>query len=174
MKKTIITLALAFISLIGYAKPDFEIPEISKYETADECRKDNEVAIKTARYYLSAPLPDDILYARQAASYLFKWVEASDEIHLIIGGSRSPYSKCADKDISTQLAFAYFSGCVIYFGEKKEGKHTFDMHYFALTEMLNYYEKHKEILGSDKEMEKMLKMLKKGKLKEKEQKNFKD
>lgn len=174
MKKMIFTLAMAFASLVGYAKPDFEIPTISKYETADECRKDNEVAIKTARFFLSADLPDDILYARNAALYLFSWVEASDEIFLFIDESRSPYAKCADKDIRLQLSFAYFSGCVIYFDEKKEGQHTFDMHYFALTEMLNYYEKNKHVLGSDKEMEKLLKLYKKGKLKEKEQKSFKN
>ncbi|MEE0084514.1 MAG: hypothetical protein UE068_09850 [Paludibacteraceae bacterium] len=62
--------------------------------------------------------------------------------------------QCKDKDISPQLMAAYFAGCIIYCLENKQKDHNFDMHYFALSKMMTYYEKNRSITGSDKEMDK--------------------
>ena len=65
------------------------------------------------------------------------------------------------------------AGCIIYCLENKQKDHNFDMHYFALSKMLNYYDKNKSITGSDKYTDSLLKDFKKGKLKAKEEKKFK-
>lgn len=160
------------MTIACYAKPDFTIPQIEKYANPDECRKDNDVALKTANFYLDAEFPADIYESRLAARYMWTWIEASDEILFSIS-SKSPYMQCKDIDISTQLMAAYMAGCIIYCLENKQKEHNFDMHYFALIKMLNYYEKNRSITGSDKDMDKLLKESKSSKFKAKEEKKFK-
>ncbi len=174
MKKTLILIALVLSTLTGYAKPDFEIPEIKKYESAEDCRKDNDIALKTAQYYLSAELPEEAFWTLSAAQYIMAWVEASDDITIYIDEKRGLYLKCESQDISSQLAVAYFAGCVIYCLENKQKEHDFNMHYFAVSKMMTYYEKNKGKTGSDKIMDGYLKDFKKGKLKAKEEKKFKE
>lgn len=173
MKKVFSLLITAFIAVASFAKPDFTIPQIEKYANADECRKDNDIALKTANFYLDAELPADIYESRLAAKYMFVWVEASDEILFTVSHEISPFMHCQDKDISIQLMGAYMAGCIIYCLENKQKDHNFDMHYFALSKMLNYYDKNKSITGSDKYTDSLLKDFKKGKLKAKEEKKFK-
>lgn len=173
MKKVFSLLITAFITVASFAKPDFTIPQIEKYANADECRKDNDIALKTANFYLDAELPADIYESRLATKYMIIWISASDEILLTIDEQRSPYLQCKDKDISPQLMAAYFAGCIIYCLENKQKDHNFDMHYFALSKMMTYYEKNRSITGSDKEMDKLLKEFKSSKFKAKEEKKFK-
>ena len=173
MKKVFSLLITAFIAVASFAKPDFTIPQIEKYANADECRKDNDIALKTANFYLDAELPADIYESNLAAQYMIIWISASDEILVTLDELRCPYLKCKDKDISTQLMAAYFAGCIIYSLENKQKDHNFDMHYFSLSNMLNYYEKNRSITGSDKEMDKLLKEFKSNKFKAKEEKKFK-
>ena len=173
MKKVISFLITAFMAIACFAKPDFTIPQIEKYANADECRKDNDVALKTANFYLDAEFPADIYESRLAARYMLKWVEASDEILFALDSKRGPYTQCKDAAISVQLMAAYMAGCIIYCLENKQKEHNFDMHYFALIKMLNYYEKNRSITGSDKDMDKLLKESKSSKFKAKEEKKFK-
>ncbi|MBO4806910.1 MAG: hypothetical protein J5554_12825 [Paludibacteraceae bacterium] len=174
MKKTLLLITLVFSVLTGYAKPDFEIPNIDNYESEEACRKDNDIAYKTAKYYLSAPLPEDALWVFPAAHYIMVWTEASKDLTVYVGQNISPYLECESQDISKQLAIAYFSGCIIYCLENKQKEHDFNMHYFALSQMLTYYEKNRDVTGRDKKMDDYLKMFKKGKLKAKEEKKFKE
>ena len=58
------------------AAPDFEIPTGKVYENADECRADNEVVAKTARYFFTTKLPEDATYVKQATSFVMSWVRA--------------------------------------------------------------------------------------------------
>ena len=173
MKKVFSLLITAFIAVASFAKPDFTIPQIEKYANADECRKDNDIALKTANFYLDAELPADIYESRLAARYMVVWISASDEILVTLDELRCPYMQCKDKDISTQLMSAYFAGCIIYSLENKQKEHDFNMHYFALSKMMTYYEKNRSITGSDKEMDKLLKEFKSSKFKAKEEKKFK-
>ncbi len=173
MKKVFSLLITAFIATVCFAKPDFTIPQIEKYANADECRKANDTALKTAKFYLDAELPADLYESRLAAKYMLIWTEASDEITFVIGHETSPFMQCKDEEISFQLMAAYLAGCIIYSLENKQKEHDFNMHYFALIKMLNYYEKNKSITGSDKEMDKLLKESKSSKFKAKEEKKFK-
>lgn len=173
MKKVLVSLLLAFVSLSTYAKPDFEIPEIQKYESADSCRKDNGIALKTAKFYLNANLPSETLYSLEAARYIMVWIEASEDILVELDNKRAAFLQCKNEEIETQLAAAYMSGCVVYCLENNQKEHNFDMHYYALTQMLAYYEKNRGISGSDKEMDKLLKESKKDNFKAKEEKKFK-
>ena len=91
MKKVFSLLITAFIAVASFAKPDFTIPQIEKYANADECRKDNDIALKTANFYLDAELPADIYESRLAAKYMFVWVEASDEILFTVSHEISPF-----------------------------------------------------------------------------------
>jgi hypothetical protein len=106
MKKVISILISAFMTIVCYAKPDFTIPQIEKYANADECRKDNDIALKTAKYFLNAELPADIYESNLAAQYMIIWISASDEIVVTLDDLRCPYLKCKDKHISTQLMAA--------------------------------------------------------------------
>lgn len=173
MKKVFSLLITAFIAVASFAKPDFTIPQIEKYANADECRKDNDIALKTANFYLDAELPADIYESRLATKYMLIWVEASDEILFALDSKRGPYLQCKDKDISIQLMAAYLAGSIIYCLENKQKDHNFDMHYFALSKMMTYYEKNRSITGSDKDMDKLLKEFKSSKFKAKEEKKFK-
>ncbi|MBP5455141.1 MAG: hypothetical protein J6Y37_01425 [Paludibacteraceae bacterium] len=173
MKKTLILITLVLSTLTGYAKPNFEIPEIKKYESAEDCRKDNDIALKTAQYYLSAQLPEEAYWTLSAAQYIMTWIEASDDITVYIDKKRGLYLKCESTDIASQLAVAYLAGCTIYCLENKQKEHDFNMHYFAVSKMMTYYEKNREKTGRDKIMDGYLKDFKKGKLKAKEEKKFK-
>ena len=173
MKNTLILITLVLSTLTGYAKPDFENPENKKYESAEDCRKDNDIVLKTAQYYLSAQLPEEAYWTLSAAQYIMTWIEASDEISVYIDEKRGLYLKCESSDIASQLAIAYFAGCTIYSLENKQKEHDFNMHYFAVSKMMTYYEKNKGKTGSDKIMDGYLKDFKKGKLKAKEEKKFK-
>jgi hypothetical protein len=68
---------------------------------------------------------------------------------------------------------AYLAGSIIFCLENNQKDHNFDMHYFALSKMMTYYEKNRSITGSDKEMDKLLKEFKSSKFKAKEEKKFK-
>ena len=173
MKKVFLVFFLAVASLASYAKPDFEIPEPKAYDSAEECRKDNDIALKVAKFYLDANLPDDVVWAKDAASFLLTWITASGDITLVISDKRCEFLKCKDKNIGSLVLMAYMSGCVDYCLENKQHDHDFNMHYFALTKMMEYYEKNREITGSDKEMDKLLANFKKKSFKEKEEKKFK-
>ncbi|MBR6105321.1 MAG: hypothetical protein IKP81_09740 [Paludibacteraceae bacterium] len=173
MKKTVLSLFLASIAFFGYAKPDFEIPEVKKYENAEECRKDNDIALKTAKFFFDAKLPEDLPWVKKANAFVLVWLTESDDIMVTIDETRCPFMKCDNKDIRSQMLVAYLSGCVVYCLENKQKEHNFDMHFFALTKTLEYYEKNKSISGSDKFMDKLLNDSKKSSFKAKEQKKFK-
>lgn len=163
---------MAFITVVTYAKPDFSIPQITKYENADSCRKDNGIALKVAKYYLNADLPNDIEDALAATRYMFVWIEASDEIILSIDKKRGPYMEVKEEALRILSMSAYFAGSIIYCQENKQKEHNFEMHYFALCQMLSFYDKNKAVLGSDKNLDKLLKDFKSGKLEAKEKKKF--
>lgn len=172
MKKTFFTFLLVLAALSGYAKPDFEIPEIEKYVSAEQCRKDNDVALKTAKYYLEAKLPDDVYWSQDAARYVILWISSSEDIMVTLDEKIQSWMKCENTAVCSQLFAAYLSGCVIYCLEHKQRELNFDMHYFALSKMLDYYDKNKSVSGSDKVFDDLLKSYQKGKLKAKEQKKF--
>ncbi len=172
MKKIVSLIILAFMAVASYAKPDFTIPEIEKYDNAEECRKDNDIAFKSANYYLSAKLPEEKYEAISAAKYMWIWTQASDEIVFKISPRKSPYLRCKNEDKAVQMLGAYLSGCIIYCLNNKHREHDFDMHYFAVSQMMTYYEKSRATSGKDRAMDKMLKDFKNGKLKAKEEKKF--
>ncbi|MCQ2207092.1 MAG: hypothetical protein MJZ02_02585 [Paludibacteraceae bacterium] len=172
MKKTLFTLFLAITSFVGYAKPDFEIPEIPNYASAEDASKDNEIALKTAKFYLEAKLPEDVVYSKQAAQFLIVWATVSEDISITLDEKKCQFMKCENPNVGTQLLLAYMSGCIVYGLENKQKDFNFDMHYFALTKTLEYYVKNKAVSGSDKIMDKLVKEAEKKNFKEKEQKKF--
>ncbi len=172
MKKIVSLIIMAFIAVSSYAKPDFTIPEIEKYENAEQCKKDNDIVYKSAKYYLSTNLQDDKYEAISAAKYMWIWTQASEDIVFKISPRRSPYLKCKNENRAVQMLGAYLSGCIIYCLDNKHRDHDFDMHYFAISQMLTYYDKNKAAIGNERAMNKMLKDFKSGKLKEKEQNKF--
>lgn len=172
MKKTLFTLLLAIASFVGYAKPDFEIPEIPNYASADDARKDNDIALKTAKFYLDANLPEDVVWSVKAAQFLMVWAAVSDDISITIAEKNCPFLKCENKKVGSQLLVAYMSGCIAYGLENKQRDFNFDMHFSALTKTLEYYVKNRNISGSDKVMDKLVKESEKKNFKEKEQKKF--
>lgn len=172
MKKIISLIIMAFIAVSSYAKPDFDIPEIEKYDNAEQCKKDNDIVYKSAKYYLSTDMQDDKYEAISAAKYMWVWTQASEEIVFTIGPKTSPYLKCKDEDRAVQMLGAYLSGCIIYCLDNKQREHDFNMHYYAISQMLTYYDKNKSTIGNERAINKMLKNLKSGKLREKEEKKF--
>ncbi|MCQ2190101.1 MAG: hypothetical protein MJY63_00475 [Paludibacteraceae bacterium] len=173
MKKFISLLIMVSMAIATHAKPDFEIPDIKEYATAEECAKDNDKVLKTAKFYLDAELPNDIYESSAALRFMIVWATASKDIMLTLSAEHDHFLKCEQKEIGAQLMGAYFAGSIIYCLENKQKEQNFDMHYFALTKMLNYYDKNRSITGNDKYMDKVLKDFKSGKLKNKEKKRFK-
>ncbi|MBR4815196.1 MAG: hypothetical protein IKZ67_07015 [Paludibacteraceae bacterium] len=155
------------------AAPDFEIPTGKVYENADECRADNEVVAKTARYFFTTKLPEDATYVKQATSFVMSWVRASDEI--LVGGSKQTVGSffSCDVDLSLLLFRAYVCGCTRYNRDVLTSKeYTFEMHYYALEAALRYYEKNKDFFKGCKKADKMLKSLNKGKLRKEQERLF--
>lgn len=173
MKKIISLLIMTTMAVVSFAKPDFEIPNIKEYATEEECAKDNDIALKTAKFYLDANLPSDIYESAAALRYIIVWTTASKDIMITVSADRDHYLKCEQKEVGAQLMGAYFAGSIIYCLEHNQKEQNFDMHYFALSKMLTYYDKNKSITGTDKYMDKVLKDFQKGKLEAKERKLFK-
>lgn len=155
------------------AAPDFEIPAGKVYENAEECRADNELAAKAARYFFTTKLPEDAVYVKQATSFVMSWVQASDEILVGVSNQTVGSFFSCDVDLSLILLGAYVCGCTRYNRDVLTSKeYTFEMHYYALEAALRYYEKNKDYLKSCKKIDKMLKSLNRGKLRKEQERLF--
>ena len=155
------------------AAPDFEIPAGKVYANAEECKADNELAAKAARYFFTTKLPEDAAYVKQAASFVTSWVQSSDEI--LVGMSNQTIGSffTCDVDLSLILLRAYICGCTQYNRDVlTSNEYTFEMHYYALEATLRYYEQNKDFFKGCKKVDKMLKSMKNGKLRKEQERLF--
>lgn len=155
------------------AAPDFEIPAGKVYENAEECRADNELAAKAARYFFTTKLPEDAVYVKQATLFVTSWIRASDEI--LVGGTNQTVGSLfsCDMDLSFFMWGAYICGCVQYNRDVLTSKeYTFEMYYYALEASLRYYEKNKDFFKGCKKIDRMLKSMKNGKLRKEQERLF--
>lgn len=173
-KFRLLLLLLTCVTTAWAAAPDFEIPEMRKYTSAEECKADNELVAKTSRYFFTTNFLEDGDYALSAIRFVLAWVDYSDEILVSVSEQTTgAFLSCKNKNLRSVLLGSYICGCALYNRDvKTSNEFTFDMHYYALEATLRYYEKNKEYFGNCQKIDKMLKSLNKGKLRKEQERLF--
>ena len=129
------------------------IPMAADLSTAEKCALHDEDAYFASIYFTNHRVTADSMIF--VGKYIFNYVLNSDRVHAISGNEEAKWMK--DKNAFPFL-IAYFSGFVIHQLEEPEKEASLTSYTFAISNMLNFYLRNKDLLGEVPALEEYLKL----------------
>lgn len=133
-----------------YKTEELNIPSVDKISTAAGCREHRDDALRLAKWYLEQPANTKNMANIDAIQFLMKWMENTDEFTFTItdGVPVDP----------VELFAAYLAAMAEHAIEFNVSKTDEPMYCEVMLQVIDYYKRNKETLGTVKSMEKYLKM----------------
>ena len=129
---------------------EMNIPSIKEIETAEGCRQHRNDALRLAKWYLEQPVNPDDITQKQVMQFLMIWMTNTDEFSFTI-------SECVPVT-HVELMIAYLAAMAEHAIEFNVSKTDEAMHCEVMLQVIDYYKRNKDVLGTVKSMEKYLKM----------------
>ncbi|MFT5723230.1 MAG: hypothetical protein ACI9JN_000339 [Bacteroidia bacterium] len=159
MKTTIITLLISLFTCQAKAQ-DFEVPKDYVLESAADYEKYEDAVLDCVDWLMETPANDDLVKRKAANRFLLAWVTGSPNITITLSADVLPYLKT-----SPGMLLVYFGGWVKHALEEKDYDNAIAGSLAGTEWVLDFYTKNRSMLSKDKNIEKLLKLREKGKLK---------
>ena len=125
------------------------IPDIEEIQTADDCRAHREDALRLAKWYLEQPANPNDAVQKEVAQFILCWMTKTDEVL---------FSITSGTPLCEGVFAAYMASMAKYAIESNVRKTDESMHCEVMLQVIDYYKRNKNTLGSIESMEKYLKM----------------
>lgn len=164
--KKLFFLAAAFLFITPVFAQGFEVPKDYILEKAEDFEPYKNDVVDCVAWLLSTPINEQEEKRAEATKFLMKWINGSPDTHVIISEQMCPF-------IKTNPAFIvyYMGGWAKYSIASGNANDLTEGSYAGLLTVVMLYENNYDIIKKDKHIEKLLKLLKKGKLRDFVEKN---
>ncbi len=129
---------------------EMNIPSIEEIETAEGCRQHRDDALRLAKWYLEQPANLDDITQKQIMQFLVIWMTNTDEFSFTVS------SNAVSGHV--ELFAAYMAAMTEHAIEFNVSKTDEAMHCEVMLQVIDYYKRNKEVLGTVDSMEKYLEM----------------
>ena len=133
-----------------YMTDELNIPNIDEVSTADGCRLHREDALRLAKWYLDQPATTKDLTHLNVLQFLMKWMENTDEFTFSITENAAVGH--------IELFAAFMAATTEHAIEFNVSKTDEAMYCEVMLQVIDYYKRNKDVLGTVKSMEKYLNM----------------
>jgi hypothetical protein len=158
MKTYILTLTFAVFSL-GLFSQNFEVPQNYKLEKAEDYAPYENDVINCINWLRETPVITELDKRKEANTFLLQWMTGSPYVHLEIQESVVTFLST-----SPELLLVFLGGWTKYAIETKDYDNKLDGSLAGIEAVIYFYNKNRESLPKDKDVEKYIKRQKKGKL----------
>ena len=129
---------------------ELDVPSVKDVETAEGCRQHRDDALRLAKWYLEQPVNPDDITQKQVMQFLMIWMTNTDEFSFTI-------SDCVPVT-HVELMIAYLAAMAEHAIEFNVSKTDEAMHCEVMLQVIDYYKRNKDALGTVNSMEKYLEM----------------
>ena len=129
---------------------EMNIPSTKEIETVEGCRQHRDDALRLAKWYLEQPVNPNDMTQKQVMQFLILWMTNTDEFSFTI-------SDCVPVT-HVELMVAYMAAMAEHAIEFNVKKTDEAMHCEVMLQVIDYYKRNKDVLGTVESMEKYLDM----------------
>ncbi len=156
--KTIKTLILMLFVSATVLAQEVEIPNDLKLETAEDYKQTEQLVLDSAAWLLQSPIAENPGKRKDINAFLMKWMSGSPSVSIELVSGLVPL-ECAD------CLMLFLSGWTKYSLENNYSNNKVDCALAGVEYAIEFYEKNKAEIGKNPEMQKLIKLKKKEKLK---------
>jgi len=157
MNKIKMLICLLFVSANLLAQ-EVEIPKDLELKDAKDYKKTEQLVLNAIEWLMKTPISENPSKRKEINAFLIKWMSGSPTVSIELVSGIIPLD-CAD------CLLAFMSGWTKYSLENDYSKNKVECAISGVENAIEFYKKNKLHLGRNSDMEKLLKLQKKGKLK---------
>ena len=166
MKKITLTLILTTIS-IGLFSQSFVVPKNYKLNNAKDYAQYEQDVVKCFDWLMQTPINEQTAKRKEANAFLLKWLMGSPDLKIEVQPKIVTFM-----GTSPNLLMIFMGGWAKYAINTKDFNNKVAGSLAGIESVIKFYTKNKSVLPKDKNVEKYIKLKKKGKLKEYIEKNL--
>jgi len=159
MKKYILPLFFVILSGNLFAQK-FKVPENYKFETSDDYAPYENDIVQCVEWLVETPVYQYTGKRKEAYAFLLKWLTGSPYVHIEIRQEIVTFMNS-----SPDFLMIFMGGWAKYSIEEKDFDDKVMGNLAGLESVISFYNQNKGAIPKDKNVEKYIKMKKKGKLK---------
>lgn len=159
MKKLFLSIILLCISASIFSQ-DFEVPSNAEFKTKEDYIKHEKDIIKAVDWLINTPVNSQASKRKAVNAYLIKWLTGSPSVSIALSEDIVTFSNCGDCLIVFMGAWAK------YVIETKDKNNQLKGNLSGVQAVIKFYKKNESDLAKSKEVQKYIKLEKKGKLEE--------
>ncbi len=133
-----------------YKIDELVIPSVDEVSTAEGCRQHRSDALRLAKWYLEQPVNPNDVTQKEVAKFLIIWMTNTDEFLFSINANAAL--------TNVDLILAHIAAMVEHAIEFNVSKTDEAMYCEVMVQVIDYYKRNKEALGTIKPIEDYLKM----------------
>jgi hypothetical protein len=157
--KKILFFALTLGWFFGLHAQTFEVPEGYKLEDAEAFYKYRGDVVQCVNWLIKTPVNQEVDKHRAARAFLSKWINGSPDVHVFLSPVMLPFMES-----NPAFNLIFMGGWAKYAIESGDLENKLEGSYHGLLAVVTMYENNRGVIRSDKEIEKLVKLHKKGKL----------
>jgi len=165
MKTITLTFVLTIIS-IGLFSQNFDLPKNYKFEKVEDYAVYEEDVVKCVDWLMETSLNEEVAKRKEANAFLFAWLSGSPNVSIEIKQEIVTFM-----GTSPDLLMIFLGGWTKYSLESKDFENKVAGSMAGIESVIEFYTKNKDFMPKDKNVEKYIKMKRKGKLEAYIQKN---
>jgi hypothetical protein len=160
MKKLL--LPILFLGLTIYAKAqEFQVPKDYAFESVDDYKPYENDVVQCVDWLVDTPMFQNPSKRKEASAFLLKWVMGSPYVHIEISPEIVSFA-----GTSPDLLMVFLGGWAKYSIESGAYDDKVAGNLAGLESVIEFYETNKGVIPKDKNVEKYIKMKKKGALRD--------
>ena len=138
---------------------DWRVPTDVNYENDDDYRAQQDDIVAAVDYLMQTPLNKNPHKRKMVNAYLLKWLTGTPTVTLTLHSELASYGECSD-------CLLLYMGAYAKHHMANPDAPTSELNFLAVNDVITFYEANCDAIGKQKPVEKMIKMKKKGKLRE--------
>lgn len=158
MQRLIVPLFICVISLPSIAQ-DFKLPKNYSFETADDYKPYEEDILKCVAWLVETPVYQYTDKRKSASAFLLKWLTGCPYVHIHLNPEIATFL-----NTSPDLLIIFMGGWARYSIETEEYDDQINGNVKGIEAVVSFYNQNKGAIPKDKNVEKYIKLQKKGKL----------
>jgi hypothetical protein len=162
MKATTFAVILTIITSVLFAQ-DFTVPANYKLDRAEDYGAYEQEIINCFNWLMKTPLNEQTVKRKEASEFLFKWLSGSPEVHVLLHPEIFTF---IESPHSPDLLIIFLGGWANYSIQTRDLDNKVAGNLAGIESVIDFYSRNKSTIGKEKNVEKYIKMKKKGKLKE--------
>lgn len=166
MKRITFLLTIAATSL-GLFAQDFDVPNNYILEKAEDYAPYEKNVMNCINWLMNTPIEEEVTKRSEANSFVLAWLMGSPYVHIELKQEMIPYT-----NDTPELLMIFLCGWTRFALETRDFDNKIEGNYAGIEAVIEYYTNNKLVLGKNKEVDKLIKMKEKDKLKEFVQSNI--